>query len=695
MRSLYTSGIKFDAALHVLTYDAHLFDKRRVPLPYSPLVRLEKSDVESILAGKTASRVLRGGKSVLEGPFLPPHTMNLMPPLHPRHLAPRSTVVGNNSSNTPNSSFSSVPATAATAAPLSPSLRAVASSSSASALMLSPIHERAEEAVEVDAKSLDATVPPRLIFPTANSLTDFGCCKSCLSGAQYVRHRLQSGDADLYPSSSGSFRKMILSGFEEVLVVLASLLSPLAALLLGPVSYLATFSYTGCIFEYKLRELINGLALICGKTTTCGLHPVLPHTLCGMRGERRTCLLAFAARQIVGDIFLGFGLFWLLMLSSSFWEQSISATSSFWKASSTSALYQAANCTNATVASSVSANASASAPRPPLCGATAASDSVFDFMRSFTWYGLHGLHVGYFDWFHGYPGGLKLNADLNEVLSLLCFKTMELFAFVSSFIYNYVDVYKACYRILLFSSLGGASIALSWAADCCNIATLHIRSLYHVVAFLYHGLTTVTGSLLLIMRGKKKNPRKSRVDDATFEFDEVVLGTLACTACAFLVPTVALYYFYLAIQRTVIWVLQESIRGFAVLCCNAPIYPAFLWLSRRKQWVLTGGVVLTNTRSGSGSNRSSHTSASEEVGDDDDDDDDSFVADIVFLPLPFSTVFRELGLLAGLLFSGAFSLSRIARFIWTADSGSKPTVDVPNIVMRHLKKDPARPALVV
>lgn len=702
LRSLYTSSIKFDATLHLMCYQENLFDIRKAPLPFSPLVRLDNAnDVNAILDGKNASRVLRGGQSVLEGPFLPSHALNVMPPLHPRHLAPRSTNTLNNNSFSLNSQQQ--------AQALSPSSNSNSFASNTSNLGASPTSigknqqqqnvssssnnnslgniatattaRIEEEKVEVDIKTLDPTVPPRLRYPTAASLTDLSSCKSCLSGSAFVQYKLQqaSKNEDINNTSSENVDTILGSSkvnrpIENLLVRVAASIEPCVTLLLLPfIVQLAKVSYLGAICEYKLRELSNVLALIQKKTTTCGLHPVLPHTLCGLKGERRTCLAAFAARQVIGDILLGFVVTWILAFESG---------------------------------------------------------RVFNFFREFAWFGLHGMHVGYFDWFHGYPAGFKLNNDLNQLLYLTTNKTMNGFVIIVSFVSQYIDIYRAAYLVLGLIMFGGASLAFSFVADCCNLATLHIRFLYHFIALFYRGMTTISNSLLLLMRGKKRNLLKNRVDDASFEFDEVVLGTMACCACAFLIPTVALYYFYLATCRTVIWVIQESLRGVAVLCCNAPIYPGFLWLTRRKQWLLTGGVVLSNFRSrnfeeknsnnGKNTKPAAATKENQQQDKENNNNNDNnkpqkrndknnnvknennnegssssdVVADVVFLPLPFMAIFREYLIVIRLLFSGILSIPRILRFIWFADASSKPIVDVPNKIFRHLTADPAHPILV-
>ncbi len=49
-------------------------------------------------------------------------------------------------------------------------------------------------------------------------------------------------------------------------------------------------------------------------------------------------------------------------------------------------------------------------------------------------------------------------------------------------------------------------------------------------------------SLWRLFRGKKWNVLRQRVDSATYDVDQLFLGTLLFTVLLFLLPTTALYY---------------------------------------------------------------------------------------------------------------------------------------------------------
>ena len=53
---------------------------------------------------------------------------------------------------------------------------------------------------------------------------------------------------------------------------------------------------------------------------------------------------------------------------------------------------------------------------------------------------------------------------------------------------------------------------------------------------------TVLSSLWRLFRGKKWNVLRKRVDSASFDVDQLFVGTLLFTVLLFLLPTVALYY---------------------------------------------------------------------------------------------------------------------------------------------------------
>jgi hypothetical protein len=320
------------------------------------------------------------------------------------------------------------------------------------------------------------------------------------------------------------------------------------------------------------------------------------------------------------------------------------------------------------------------------------------------WWGLFELHQGYLQWFMGWPAGFKLNDDLSLVLHDTCLGIFQAWAYVVMLVHDGlgISLVQVSYTCLLAcGAIGGAGLMLSFTADCCRLGTLHLRNLFHLFALFYRLLTSIARSLLLMLRGKRRNVLRKRIDSGQFSADEVVLGAIACTVAVFLLPTLALYYFYLACARTTVWVLQEALRGLAVLCSHIPLYPFLLWVMYRRQ--LYTGITLsmptcvsvvspatTPSPSATGAQAATRRSVTPQPQQQ-QSSVTAVVSGLALRPLPFATVTRELGLLAHLLFAGAFSPGRILSFIIYAER--KPIVDVPNIVFRHLLEEPARPKL--
>eukprot|EP00331_Platyophrya_macrostoma_P029865 CAMPEP_0176455398 /NCGR_PEP_ID=MMETSP0127-20121128/30598_1 /TAXON_ID=938130 /ORGANISM="Platyophrya macrostoma, Strain WH" /LENGTH=89 /DNA_ID=CAMNT_0017845017 /DNA_START=13 /DNA_END=278 /DNA_ORIENTATION=- len=88
------------------------------------------------------------------------------------------------------------------------------------------------------------------------------------------------------------------------------------------------------------------------------------------------------------------------------------------------------------------------------------------------------------------------------------------------------------------------------------------------MSVVYKCLVSLLTCLIAQFRGKKYNPLKKRTDGFEFGMDQMLFGTLLCTAALFLFPTVAMYYFYLALVRTSVWVVQESLLAAAFLATN-------------------------------------------------------------------------------------------------------------------------------
>jgi hypothetical protein len=251
------------------------------------------------------------------------------------------------------------------------------------------------------------------------------------------------------------------------------------------------------------------------------------------------------------------------------------------------------------------------------------------------------------------------------------------------------------------------SFGIAFVADVCNVVTLHIRTLLHLMSVPYRVVLAVISSLLLQFRGKRRNPlRSNRVDDWLFQADEMILGLLIGTVTIFAAPTIAMYYIYFAVARTVIWVLQETLRGVAMLFCFIPVYPLFLWLSARN--AVPTGVAFGNLRvrtaevvssSGNSVPQSPAVAASPSLaalqngGAQSTAVSGSAVVEVDLQPRPMmiSEAVAEISVVARFVLESALNPARIMHFVFQAHA--KPILDIRGSVFAHLTGDPAHPRL--
>ncbi|EPQ32366.1 uncharacterized protein PFL1_00562 [Pseudozyma flocculosa PF-1] len=153
------------------------------------------------------------------------------------------------------------------------------------------------------------------------------------------------------------------------------------------------------------------------------------------------------------------------------------------------------------------------------------------------------------DWLGDWPAGLKLNTELS-----LFFQDAY-----SSFIVAWRDqvldavaphLEGVVVAVALASRLMGITMSLCLLDDAVQLLTLHITVFHGCARRVFRFLVTVLSSLFDLFRGKKRNAlRGGRLDDATYELDQLLLGTILFTLCAFLVPTCYVFYLAFAVIR--------------------------------------------------------------------------------------------------------------------------------------------------
>lgn len=415
------------------------------------------------------------------------------------------------------------------------------------------------------------------------------------------------------------------------------------SLFLPLVSAVAHVSYVARMVEYRLREVINWTAMMGGLSHSCGLHPLMPHALDPRCSEssRRLCMRGFLWRALT-DVVLGVFLCFVLLSYRSL---------------------------------------------------------VTAVVQRFAWFGLYDLHVGYLDWFRGWPAGFKMNDDLNDAIST--FNLSILYRFSELLSMASVDWIPLSYDMLVCIAPLGASFALCFVSDCCNMVTQHLRMMFHLMEAVYRSFLALLACLLAQFRGLKHNPLRKRADAFEFGIDQMLLGTLLFTATLFLFPTVALYYFYLALVRTSVWVVQEALLAVAFACSNVPLYAVWVWLRHAHQY--PSGVVLTDAKVRGAQTPLSSTKASPSTppvagatptaANMSPGTNSSAVVvemSLTTQPMPLSTALFDFTVLIWIL-RRPFTIPNILRFIVLGEE--RPCVNGHVTLFPHLKRNAAVPEL--
>jgi phosphatidylinositol glycan class Q protein len=128
-----------------------------------------------------------------------------------------------------------------------------------------------------------------------------------------------------------------------------------------------------------------------------------------------------------------------------------------------------------------------------------------------------------------------------------------------------------------------------------TLSTMHITALHTLSRTQYRATLHLLSFLLFLFRGKKRNillgSRSGSSSAASYELDQLLLGTILFTLVLFLSPTIIVYHALFASAKFAQEVLVGGILGAGVKSLNALPLFAVLLLIKDKQRV-PGGVVL-------------------------------------------------------------------------------------------------------
>lgn len=142
------------------------------------------------------------------------------------------------------------------------------------------------------------------------------------------------------------------------------------------------------------------------------------------------------------------------------------------------------------------------------------------------------------DWLASMPMGLKLNRQLSEKIGHAGLAVLDLSGTLRRLVASDALLLAPIVVLAPF----GASLAVAAALDLLSITTFHATVMTRQLAWLHRSLLSILASLWRLFRGRKWNLLRKRVDTASFDSAQLLLGTVLFTSLCFLLPTVVVYY---------------------------------------------------------------------------------------------------------------------------------------------------------
>ncbi|RKO99415.1 hypothetical protein CXG81DRAFT_14555 [Caulochytrium protostelioides] len=190
-------------------------------------------------------------------------------------------------------------------------------------------------------------------------------------------------------------------------------------------------------------------------------------------------------------------------------------------------------------------------------------------------------------WLHAWPGGIKLNAELNFFLGQLFFWMLGLWYITMKAVEPWLPTVVWWIGT---SGFFGVSFSLALFSDVYTLIVVHINVFYLVAAKIYYWQRAALVSLFNLFRGKRYNILRRRVDNANYGLDQLLLGTIMFTLLAFLFPTTLVYYVCFLGFRVVSTVVHASIEALLAFVNHFPLFAIMLRFKDHRR--LPGGIAI-------------------------------------------------------------------------------------------------------
>ncbi|OUM58132.1 hypothetical protein PIROE2DRAFT_48197, partial [Piromyces sp. E2] len=134
-----------------------------------------------------------------------------------------------------------------------------------------------------------------------------------------------------------------------------------------------------------------------------------------------------------------------------------------------------------------------------------------------------------------------------------------------------------------FAGILGASISLSLTSDLIALATLHLHIFYKVASKIYYWQFSILLSLFNLLRGKRRNTLRNRLDSFEYNLDQLLLGTIIFTILFFLYPTIGVYYILFSLSRLAVISVQVVFDLLLAFINHFPLFPLIIRICHKER----------------------------------------------------------------------------------------------------------------
>ena len=189
------------------------------------------------------------------------------------------------------------------------------------------------------------------------------------------------------------------------------------------------------------------------------------------------------------------------------------------------------------------------------------------------------------------PLGLKLNPQVDFVLGHAVILVIDAWLFVVEAAFPLVAPLAFAAFALVTVPVGGPSLSLIIAAafDSIAVAMLHVAALHRFLARLLRAQLSMLRTLSLLMRGKKRNVLRLRIDTLQTDGAQLMLGSMMFAILLFTLQTTLAHHFLVLVAWTAVLVVERVLWLAAVALHTMPSLRELLGFSSRRKTTRRNG----------------------------------------------------------------------------------------------------------